>query len=167
MVRAEGGGGGGAGALGVRASAVAAVSAPRAMCMPTLPTYAYAASTPRPPPCLSPSPPPCRRRMYAFDVHCNAYFPMFLLLYVLQLLLCPLLLLRSRLAAALSCALYASGMSYYFYVTFLGFASLPFLERTEVLLYPIGAIAAALPFALLAGFNPTKLVLRIYFGYAG
>jgi hypothetical protein len=32
----------------------------------------------------------------------------------------------------LSAALYAVGLSYYFYITFLGYSALPFLERTEV-----------------------------------
>jgi len=43
-------------------------------------------------------------------------------------------------------------------------AALPFLERTELFLYPIGGIALLLPVALLCGFNPTRAVLGIYFG---
>lgn len=138
--------------------------------------------------------------MYAFDVHCNAFFPMFLLIYVLQLALCPILLMHSifgrvlsagalsRLAAWLAgclhnwrlaaveaarvlhtvtgwrllpgprprkdsehpldhltdlgtcrlwaacflAALFATGSSVYWYITFLGYSALPFLERTEV-----------------------------------
>ena len=42
------------------------------------------------------------RRMYAFDVHCNAFFPMFLLLYVLQLVLSPLLLMHTFVSTLLS-----------------------------------------------------------------
>lgn len=59
---------------------------------------------------------------------------------MLQLLLSPVLLLRSWLAGALSCALYALGTSYYFYLTFLGYSALPFLERTEV----SGALSVAM-----------------------
>ena len=51
--------------------------------------------------------------LYAFDVHCNSYFPLFLSLYVLQLILSPLLLLNSFLASALSVALYAASLGYY------------------------------------------------------
>ena len=40
--------------------------------------------------------------MYAFDVHCNAFFPMFLLLYVLQLVLSPLLLMHTFVSTLLS-----------------------------------------------------------------
>ncbi|GAX73576.1 hypothetical protein CEUSTIGMA_g1027.t1 [Chlamydomonas eustigma] len=84
--------------------------------------------------------------LYAFDVHCNSYFPLFLLLYVLQLLLSPILLWRSFLSTALSTALYAGSLGYYHYMTFLGYSSLPFLEHTEAFLWPIGLIFLSIPF---------------------
>lgn len=65
-------------------------------------------SSPRCTPCcanpwyLLPCTPSLRLRMYAFDVHCNAFFPCFLLLWVLQLPLCPLLLSHTLLARAAS-----------------------------------------------------------------
>jgi hypothetical protein len=102
--------------------------------------------------------------LYAFDVHCNSYFPLFLSLYVLQLLLSPVLLLNSFLASALSVALYAASLGYYHYMSFLGYSSLPFLERTEVFLWPIGLIFLSIPFAVLTNFNPTRFTLSIYFG---
>lgn len=102
--------------------------------------------------------------LYAFDVHCNSYFPLFLLLYVLQFLLSPLLLWQTFLSTSLSTALYAVALSYYHYMNFLGYSALPFLERTEVFLWPIGLIFLAIPFAILSGFNPTRFTLGIYFG---
>jgi hypothetical protein len=30
--------------------------------------------------------------LYAFDIHCNAFFPLFIMLYVVQLILSPILL---------------------------------------------------------------------------
>nr|BBC28483.1 uncharacterized conserved protein [Eudorina sp. NIES-3984] len=102
-------------------------------------------------------------RLYAFDVHCNSYFPFFLVLYVLQFVLSPLLLWQSSLSAALSNALYVVGLGLYNYMNFLGYSSLPFLERTEVFLWPIGVILLLLPFAVLSGFNPSKFTLGIYF----
>jgi len=89
--------------------------------------------------------------LYAFDVHCNSFLPVFLLLYVVQLLASPLLLWQSRLAAALSAGLYAAALGHYAYLTFLGYAALPFLERTEVFLWPIAALAVAAPLAALSG----------------
>jgi len=55
-------------------------------------------------------------------------------------------------------------LSYYHYTQFLGYNALPFLEHTELFLYPIGVICIALPFTILTGFNPTRFALSIYFG---
>lgn len=43
-------------------------------------------------------------------------------------------------------------------------AALPFLERTELFLYPIAGIMLLTPFAILSGFNPSRAVLSVYFG---
>ncbi|KAF5841766.1 UNC-50 family protein [Dunaliella salina] len=102
--------------------------------------------------------------LYAFDVHCNSYFPLFLLLYVLQFFLSPLLLWHSFLANSLSVALYAAALGYYHYMNFLGYSALPFLEHTEVFLWPIGLIMLCIPFMVLTGFNPARFTLSIYFG---
>jgi hypothetical protein len=83
---------------------------------------------------------------------------------VAQFLLCPLLLWRGFLPALLSCLLYALALSYYHYLSFLGYSALPFLEHTEVFLWPVAGILLLLPLALLAGFNPTRFTLNIYFG---
>ena len=101
---------------------------------------------------------------YAFDVHCNAYFPLFLLLHVLQYFLLPLLLSGGFIGCLVSNALYAVALAYYHYVTFLGYNALPFLEHTELFLYPIGVLALLAPLSLLSGFNPSVFVLRVYFG---
>lgn len=51
---------------------------------------------------------------------------------VVQFLLTPLLLLRGFIPALFSNLLYAVALSYYHYLSFLGYSSLPFLEHTEV-----------------------------------
>lgn len=102
--------------------------------------------------------------MYAFDVHCNSYFPLFIMLYVVQYFLTPLLLAPGFIANLVSNLLYAFALSYYHYTQFLGYNALPFLEHTELFLYPIGVICIALPFTILTGFNPTRFALSIYFG---
>ena len=170
-------------------------------------------------------------RMYAFDVHCNSYFPLFILLYgegllshptlvtcpksclcpdpghvcpatmanrllqhckttpgmppvwrhlkqqgprdltavlvpcaVLQFVLSPVLLWRSFVSTVLANVLYMIALSYYHYLSFLGYSALPFLEHTEVFLWPVAAIVLVVPFAVLAGFNPSRFTLNIYFG---
>jgi len=102
--------------------------------------------------------------MYAFDVHCNSFFPLFISLFVLQLLLSPVMLWNSFVSTTLSILLYAGSLGYYHYMTFLGYSTLPFLEHTEVFLWPIGAIFFAVPFAVLANFNAARFTLSIYFG---
>ena len=42
--------------------------------------------------------------------------------------------------------------------------ALPFLERTELFLYPIAGIALLTPFSILLGFNPSRALLTLYFG---
>lgn len=51
---------------------------------------------------------------------------------VLQLVLSPLLVSQSYLAAAVSCTLYVAGASSYLYITFLGYSVLPGLNHTVV-----------------------------------
>jgi len=59
--------------------------------------------------------------LYAFDVHCNAFFPVFLLLHCTQLLLWPLLLSDRFVALLAANTLYLLALSYYWHITFLGF----------------------------------------------
>uniref|UniRef100_A0A7I4FE96 UNC-50-like protein n=1 Tax=Physcomitrium patens TaxID=3218 RepID=A0A7I4FE96_PHYPA len=102
--------------------------------------------------------------LYAFDVHCNAYFPLYVVLYVLQYFLSPLLLAHGFVATLLSNTLYFVALSYYHYLNFLGYDVLPFLERTTFFLYPIGLLALLFPISLLTGFNPSRFALGLYFG---
>ena len=84
--------------------------------------------------------------LFAFDVHCNSFVPLFVALYLGQLILSPLLSQRGFICALLSNILYGLSLSYYHYCQFVGFNSLPFLERTEFLLYPVvGLVLLAIP----------------------
>ena len=102
--------------------------------------------------------------LYAFDIHCNAFVPIYLLLYVLQYLLLPLLLRPGVLPALLSNALFALAFSAYHYLTFLGYSEMPFLHKCEVFVYPIALVLLAAVLALLVGVNCTGLVVYLYFG---
>eukprot|EP00930_Biecheleria_cincta_P059005 TRINITY_DN44771_c0_g1_i1.p1 TRINITY_DN44771_c0_g1~~TRINITY_DN44771_c0_g1_i1.p1 ORF type:complete len:265 (-),score=38.15 TRINITY_DN44771_c0_g1_i1:52-789(-) len=81
--------------------------------------------------------------MYAFDIHCNSFFPSFLVLYVLHYFLLPLVVQPTLTAAVVSNSLHAGAMCYYLYIMSLGYNALPFLERTEVFLYPSGVLVLA------------------------
>ncbi|CAF1717378.1 unnamed protein product, partial [Brassica napus] len=83
--------------------------------------------------------------LYTFDVHCNSFFPMFVLLYVVHYFLSPLLITHGFIALLLSNLLFMVGASYYHYLNFLGYDVLPFLERTTFFLYPIGIVIVLSP----------------------
>jgi len=106
--------------------------------------------------------------MYAFDIHCNAFLPFFVILYALQFFLLPFVLGKSMFALILSNTLYAVAFSCYFYITHLGYRALPFLTNTEVFLFPIVAVFMLYilnfvghPFGL--GFNASRLMAHLFF----
>ncbi|XP_078431104.1 UNC-50 family protein [Wolffia australiana] len=102
--------------------------------------------------------------LYAFDVHCNSYFPAFILLYVVQYFLSPILVAHGFFPLLLSNLLYMVAFSYYSYLNFLGYDVLPFLEKTTFFLYPVGLVLILCPLLILAHFNPTKYLMNLYFG---
>ncbi|KAI5479398.1 UNC-50-like protein [Pseudohyphozyma bogoriensis] len=90
---------------------------------------------------------------YAFDVHANSFFPLFLQLYVAQLLLAPVVTRNNWVCLWVGNTLYLN----------LGYNALPFLIRSELLLFPI-VIFFALYVVSLLGFNIAKVVLESLFG---
>ena len=102
--------------------------------------------------------------LYAFDIHCNAFFPLFTLLFTLQYFLLPLLLTPTFLSTLLSNSLYLLACLAYTYVTFLGYAALPFIEKPERLLYPATLVVLLFLLSLIANVNVSYHVLNVYFG---
>ncbi|GMI78771.1 hypothetical protein like AT2G15240 [Hibiscus trionum] len=101
--------------------------------------------------------------LYAFDVHCNSFFPMFIMLHVIHYFLSPLLVAHGFIPELLSNLLFMVAASYYHYLNFLGYDVLPFLERTTFFLYPIGVIIVLSPILILSGFNPSRYFMNMYF----
>ncbi|KAI9345776.1 UNC-50 [Pilaira anomala] len=103
---------------------------------------------------------------YAFDIHCNSFFPLFLILYIVQFFFLPLLIKTNWICLITSNFIYLVSMTWYCYGTFLGFNVLPFLVHTELLLYPI--ISFAIGFILLSvfGINLSENVIGFYFGWS-
>lgn len=95
--------------------------------------------------------------LYAFDVHCDAFFSYFLVAYVLHYLVLPVALGHSIFALIVANALHLAAVAAYCYITHLGFRALPFLRNTEVFLYPVVATAAAFLVALALGVFGVKL----------
>lgn len=106
--------------------------------------------------------------MYAMDIHCNAFVPLFALLYGVQFFLLPLVLQNTFLAFIMSNTLYALAFGYYFYVTHLGYRALPFLVNTEVFLLPVCGVVFLFILNLLGypfgmGFNASRIFAHLYF----
>jgi len=106
--------------------------------------------------------------LYAFDIHCNAFFPLFSLLYGIHFFLLPLVLGTGVVPFVLSNTLFFVAFVWYFYVTHLGYRALPFLSNTEIFLFPIAGIIflyilnmAGYPFGF--GLNASRIMAYIYF----
>jgi hypothetical protein len=97
--------------------------------------------------------------MYALDVHCSAFWPVFLVLHVLHLLLLPLCLPDSFTGLLLGNSLYAASGTLYCYYTFRGYIVLPFLRRTTALLYPVVLISLLFVLSLLLGVHVARYML--------
>ncbi|KAL9646685.1 hypothetical protein ABK040_001108 [Willaertia magna] len=100
--------------------------------------------------------------LFAFDIHCNAFFPLFLLLYVIQYILLPILTLENIFCLLLSNILFTFAFGYYFYITFRGFIELHFLKNQEIYLYPIAFIIIGFFISVFSSFNPTRFIISLY-----
>ncbi|KAF5318755.1 hypothetical protein D9619_010889 [Psilocybe cf. subviscida] len=99
---------------------------------------------------------------YAFDVHTNAFFPLFLALYIAQLFLLKVVLQDNWICLWVGNTLYLAAFAQYTYGIYLGLNALPFLVRSELLLSPLLPIFTAYIVSLL-GFNIAQTVLGYYF----
>lgn len=102
--------------------------------------------------------------LYAFDVHCNSFFPFFMLLYVVQYFFLLVFMREGFVFTLIANCVYAIAFTYYLYVTFLGYNALPFLQNTTVFLYPIIAVLAVVLIATLLKVNICRFVMTSYFG---
>lgn len=105
--------------------------------------------------------------LYSWDIHCNSLIVSFLLVSTLQYILIPILTIpHSFLATALGNTLYLLGITYYSYITFLGYSALPFIDRPERLFYPMGPICLIYILMLLINFNISGFIMDMYFGHS-
>ncbi|KAF6017597.1 UNC50 [Bugula neritina] len=73
---------------------------------------------------------------YCFDVHLNAFFPLLVILHGIGAILYVLLGTGGLISRCIGNTLLLISFSYYVYITFLGYDSLPILRKTKVLLFP-------------------------------
>ncbi|KIY48492.1 UNC-50 protein [Fistulina hepatica ATCC 64428] len=100
---------------------------------------------------------------YAFDVHTNAFFPLYLTLYIAQLFLVPIVTRSNWVCLWVGNTLYLIAFLQYTYGVYLGLSALPFLVHTNILLTPILPLFGGYILSLL-GFPIAKHVLAVYFG---
>ncbi|KAG6789759.1 hypothetical protein POTOM_005883 [Populus tomentosa] len=117
--------------------------------------------------------------LYAFDVHCNSFFPMFVMLYVIHYFLSPLLVAHGFIPVLLSNLLFMVAASYYHYLNFLGYygtdnMSLNYCSVTlpgENNIFPLSNRSSHCPISyfcfniavILSGFNPSRYLMNVYF----
>lgn len=99
---------------------------------------------------------------YSFDVHCNAFLTIYVLLYVVQFILLPVIDRSNWLSMFVGNTLYCAALGQYFVVSFIGYSYVPFLQRTNILMAPIVAIAV-IYFLSLFGFSIPRYMLSNYF----
>eukprot|EP01117_Protostelium_nocturnum_P012964 TRINITY_DN479_c2_g3_i1.p1 TRINITY_DN479_c2_g3~~TRINITY_DN479_c2_g3_i1.p1 ORF type:complete len:247 (+),score=19.81 TRINITY_DN479_c2_g3_i1:143-883(+) len=100
--------------------------------------------------------------LYSFDIHCNSFFPLFLMLYVLQFFLIPIILRPSFFATFIANTLYLFAISYYYHITFLGYNALPFLQNQVTFLYPIIPLFLLYVASIVFNFNFCVFVFSAY-----
>ncbi|KAF2429601.1 UNC-50 [Tothia fuscella] len=89
---------------------------------------------------------------YCFDVSIRAFFPVWVVLYVVQFLGMPFVGKEYWVSLFFGNTLYLIAFGYYTIINFLGYNALPFLQHTELLLAPT-AVLIILWFASLFGFS--------------
>ena len=72
---------------------------------------------------------------YAFDVHCNSFFPLFLMLYIAQFFLMRVLIKDIWICLFLGNTMYLIAIGYYCYITFLGYNGKLYLNYFGVNLF--------------------------------
>jgi len=99
---------------------------------------------------------------FAFDLHCNSFIPVFFFLFLVQLLFIPILLKDNFFATFLGNTLYLVALIHYTFITYLGYNTLPFLQRTIIFLYPIFLYLVSYVVSLFF-VNVSKAILGVYF----
>lgn len=90
---------------------------------------------------------------YCFDVSTRAFFPPYVLLYIVQYILMPAIDHSNKASTFVANTLYLVAGLYWTLITFLGFNSLTFLHHTQLLLAPAPAMALVWLGCIIGGVN--------------
>ena len=100
---------------------------------------------------------------YCFDVAIRAFFPPYVLLYIVQFVLMPAIDHKNHVSAFFANLLYLAAGIYWTLITFLGYNALHFLHHTQLLLSPMFAWIAVWLVCTAVGVNLEKVGVRAMF----
>ena len=99
---------------------------------------------------------------YAFDVHLNAFIPLLIILHGFQLVFIALIEQNYWISTFIGNTFWLIALSYYFYITFLGYSALQFLKKTTVFLVPIVPVVVLYLVSLTVSWNFTGSLVKFY-----
>lgn len=94
---------------------------------------------------------------YCFDVSIRAFFPPYVLLYIIQYILMPVINHQNRASTIFANLLYLAAGLYWSLITFLGYNALHFLHHTQFLLSPMVAWSVLWLVCTVLGINLTTV----------
>lgn len=111
--------------------------------------------------------------LYALDIHFNSFFPVLLILGVLQYIFLPFLVRTTWLPTLCADLLFATAITAYSFITFMGYMckrrllgrtlDLPFIKTPFVILVVGGCVVCVVLCLMLFGVNITEWWIRQYF----
>ena len=101
--------------------------------------------------------------LYCWDLHCNSFFPLFMIIYVLQFFGIPFLTMDNFISALVSNLIHCFAFSYYHFITCKGFSALGFIQNAEIYLAPIILYVPLFILFIALRINPTTVMLNLFF----
>jgi len=100
---------------------------------------------------------------FCFDVHLNAFIPILVILHFVQLFVYHAIIEREMFVATLlGNSLWLLALSYYIYITFLGYSSLNMLTRTHYFLAPMTVLVVLFILTLCLNWNLSNSLMYFY-----
>jgi len=100
---------------------------------------------------------------FCFDVHLNAFIPILVILHFVQLFIYHAIIEKEMfIATLLGNSMWLLALSYYIYITFLGYSSLNMLSRTHYFLAPLTILAVFFLFTLCLNWNLSSSLMFFY-----
>ncbi|XP_055607582.1 protein unc-50 homolog [Uranotaenia lowii] len=100
---------------------------------------------------------------YAFDVHLNAFFPPLILLHFIQLFFYQALISHEWFVSTfIGNTIWLAALSYYIYITFLGYNVVPNLRNTRIFLVMLPVLFLFYVVTLIIGWNLSVSLMYFY-----